>query len=112
VLLSTDDSPYRPSAPSPGVCGYLVLLRADGDLEVRRVTDGVATVLAASTGGAPLVAGTWTRLSVTVTGAGLTAAAGSAEGTLTAADTTHRPVPVVHLGGTRAAVRFRDVELT
>jgi glycerophosphoryl diester phosphodiesterase len=112
VLLSTDDSPYRPSAPSPGVCGYLVLLRADGDLEVRRVTDGVATVLAASTGGAPLVAGTWTRLSVTVTRAGLTAAAGSAGGMLTVADTTHRPVPVVHLGGSRAAVRFRDVELT
>jgi glycerophosphoryl diester phosphodiesterase len=110
VLLSTDDSPYRPSSGSPGVCGYLVLLRADGDLEVRRVTDGSATVLATSTGGRPLVAGTWTPLRITVTGSGLSVSAGSAGGTVTVPDTTHRPVPVVHLGGACAAVRFRDVQ--
>ena len=112
VLLSTDDSPYRPASASPGVSGYLVLLRADGHLEVRRVTDGRSTVLGASTGGDPLVAGAWTPLRITVTDAGLSAGAGSAGGTVTVPDTTHRPVPVVHLGGACAAVRFRDVEFS
>ena len=112
VLLSTDDSPYRPSSRSPGVDGYLVLLRADGLLEVQRVTDGVVTGPAASTPGTAPPAGTWVPLGITVTGSGLSATAGVAGRTVGVADATHRPVPVVHLGSACAAVRFREVEFT
>ena len=112
VLLSTDDSPYRPSSRSPGVDGYLVLLRADGVLEVQRVTDGVVTGPAASTPGTAPPAGTWVPLGITVTGSGLSATAGVAGRTVGVADATHRPVPVVHLGSACAAVRFREVEFT
>ncbi len=112
VLLSTDDSPYRPSSRSPGVDGYLVLLRADGVLEVQRVTDGVVTGPAASTPGNAPPAGTWVPLGITVTGSGLSATAGVAGRTVGVADATHRPVPVVHLGSACAAVRFREVEFT
>jgi glycerophosphoryl diester phosphodiesterase len=113
VLLSTDDSPYLPSSgASPGVDGYLVSLRADGDLSVARVTGGVATTLASSTGGTALPAGAYVPLRVTVTGAGLVVRAGTSGGTLTTTDATHRPVPVVHLGSVSAGVRFRDLVLS
>ncbi|HYO35472.1 MAG TPA: glycerophosphodiester phosphodiesterase [Geodermatophilus sp.] len=111
VLLSTDDSPYRPSSPSPGVDGYLALLRADGVLEVQRVTDGVVTGPAASTPGPAPPTGTWVPLRITVTGSGLSATAGTG-GTVDVADDIPRPVPVVHLGSACAAVRFREVEFT
>jgi glycerophosphoryl diester phosphodiesterase len=110
VLLSSDDHRYRPSAGrSPGVHGYLVLLRGDGEVEVQRVTDGTGTPLASTTGGTAPRPGTWVPLRVTVDASGLTATAGSAGGTVRVADTTHRPVPVVHLGSACAAVRFRRV---
>ncbi len=113
VLLSTDDHPYRPSSGrSPGADGYLVLLRADGEVEVRRVTDGVGTPLTASTGGTAPRPGTWVPLRITVTAGALSATAATAGGTVTVADTAHRPVPVVHLGSVCAAVRFRHVGFT
>jgi glycerophosphoryl diester phosphodiesterase len=114
VLLSTDDHPYRPpSGPSPGVDGYLVGLRGDGGLDVHRVTDGVPTPLASSAPGTAPRAGAWVPLRIAVTGSALTVSRADADGgTLTVVDTTHRPVPVVHLGGTSAAVRFRDLVLT
>jgi glycerophosphoryl diester phosphodiesterase len=110
VLLSTDDHPYRPSsASSPGADGYLVLLRGDGDVEVRRVADGVATTLGSSTGGTALRAGSYVPLRIAVTGSVVAASARSAGRSVIVEDATHRPVPVVHLGSTRAAVRFRNV---
>ncbi|PWW23684.1 glycerophosphoryl diester phosphodiesterase [Geodermatophilus normandii] len=111
VLLTTDDHPYRPpDGPSPGVDGYLVLLRADGDLEVHRVTDGVPTLLASSPAG--VRTGSYAPLRITVTGSDLAVRAGTAGRVLTVADATHRPVPVVHLGSARAEVRFRHVEVS
>ncbi|MGY1679254.1 glycerophosphodiester phosphodiesterase [Geodermatophilus sp. SYSU D01176] len=111
VLLSTDDHPYRPSsAASAGVNGYRFCLRADGGLDVHRVVEGVATALASSTG-APLRMGTYVPLRITVTGSDLLfTRAGDVAETVTVADATHRPVPVVHLGGALAGVRFKDVE--
>jgi glycerophosphoryl diester phosphodiesterase len=113
VLLSTDDHPFRPPGPSPGVDGYLVLLRGDGGLAVDRVTDGVATPLASSPGGAAARTGTYVPLRITVTGPGLSVSRADAVGTtLSVADATHRPVPVVHLGSACAAVRFRNLVFT
>ncbi|WP_369133982.1 glycerophosphodiester phosphodiesterase [Modestobacter sp. I12A-02662] len=111
VLLSTDDHPYRPPGTSPGAHGCLVLLRGDGNLEVHRVTDGVGTVLASSTGGTPPREGTYVPLRITVTGSGLAVRAGTVGGTVTVAGVSSRPVPVVHLGSVRAGVRFRNVEV-
>ena len=112
VLLSTDDHPYRPPGPSVGADGYLFLLRADGELEVRRVDDGVATPLACSTGGTALTMGTCVPLRITVTGSGLHLIRADGGESVTVADTTHRPVPVVHLGGAFAGARFRNVGFT
>lgn len=115
VFLSTDDHPYRPSSgTSAGANGYLFLLRADGNLDVGRVAEGVATTLASSTGAAALRMGSYVPLEITVTSSGLhfTRGGGVDEtGTLTVADTTHRPVPVVHLGGAFAGVRFKNLVL-
>jgi glycerophosphoryl diester phosphodiesterase len=114
VLLSTDDHPYRPpSGPSPGVDGYCAGLRGDGGLDVHRVTDGVPTPLASSAPGTALRTRAWVPLRIAVTGSALSVTRADADGgTLSVVDTTHRPVPVVHLGGTSAAVRFRDLVLT
>ncbi|WP_164702190.1 glycerophosphodiester phosphodiesterase [Modestobacter sp. KNN46-3] len=111
VFLSTDDRPYRPSSrSSPGADGYLFTLRGDGSLDVQRVVGGVATTLASSTGGTAPTPGTYVRLRITVTGAGLSfARADTVAETLAVADATCRPVPVVHLGSAFAAVRFRNV---
>jgi glycerophosphoryl diester phosphodiesterase len=110
VFLSTDDHPYRPSGSSPGANGYLFLLRGDGNLDVRRITEGAATTLASSTGGTALRMGTYVPLRITVTGSGLLfTRAGLLTETLTVADATYRPVPVVHLGGAFAGVRFRNL---
>ncbi len=115
VFLSTDDHPYRPSSgSSAGADGYLFLLRGDGNLEIRRVIEGVPTTLASSTGGTALGMGTYVPLRITVTGSGLlfTRPGGVDETqTVTVADATHRPVPVVHLGGAFAGVRFTNVVL-
>jgi hypothetical protein len=110
VFLSTDDHPYRPSGSSPGANGYLFLLRGDGNLDVRRITEGVATTLASSTGGTALRMGAYVPLRITVTGSGLLfTRAGPVRETLTVADATYRPVPVVHLGSAFAGVRFRNL---
>lgn len=111
VLLSTDDHPHRPSSgSSPGVNGYLFLLRGDGNLEVDRVAEGVATTLASSTGGTALRMGTYVSLRITVTGSGLLfTRSGTISETLTVADVTFRPVPVVHLGSASAGVRFKNL---
>jgi glycerophosphoryl diester phosphodiesterase len=111
VLLSTDDHPYRPPGASPGVHGYQVVLRGDGNLEVHRVTDGLATVLASSTGGTSPPRGAYVPLRITVTSYGLAVRAGTVGATVSVADVRHRPVPVVHLGSVRAGVRFRNVEV-
>ncbi|GAB3201946.1 hypothetical protein GCM10027261_37800 [Geodermatophilus arenarius] len=113
VLLSTDDHPHLPTSPSsPGVDGYRVLLRADGDVEVHRVADGVATRLASSTGGEALRMGAYVALRITVTPAALVVRAGTAGETVTVADASPRPVPVVHLGSVSAGVRFRNLVFT
>ncbi len=113
VLLSTDDSPYLPSSgASPGVDGYLVSVRADGGLEVTRVADGVATAPASSTAGAALPAGAHVPLRITVTGSDVTARAGTTRETVTVPHAVRRPVPVVHLGGVAAGVRYRNLVLT
>ena len=111
VFLSTDDHPYRPSSgSSPGANGYSFLLRADGNLDVQRVADGVATTLASSTGGTALRTSAYVPLRITVTGSGLLfTRAGAVCETLTVADATYRPVPVVHLGSACAGVRFRNL---
>jgi glycerophosphoryl diester phosphodiesterase len=112
VLLSTDDHPYRPSGPSPGADGYLFLLRADGTLDVDRVADGVATTLASSTGGTALQPGAYVPLRIAVSRSSLSVSRTDTAGdTLTVADATHRPVPVVHLGSVSAGVRFRNLVL-
>jgi glycerophosphoryl diester phosphodiesterase len=113
VFLSTDDHPYRPSSgTSAGANGYLFLLREDGNLDVGRVAEGVATTLASSTGAAALRMGSYVPLRITVTTSGLLfTRAGTVSQTLTVADTTHRPVPVVHLGGAFAGVRFKNLVL-
>ncbi|SNS26274.1 glycerophosphoryl diester phosphodiesterase [Geodermatophilus saharensis] len=111
VLLSADDRPFLPPpGVSPGVEGLLVLLRADGTIGVSCVSDGVAVPVASSTEGAPLPAGRYVPLQVTVTGPDLTVRAGTA--TVTVTDGGVRPVPVVHLGSVSAGVRFTDLELT
>jgi glycerophosphoryl diester phosphodiesterase len=114
VFLSTDDHPYRPSSDrSPGADGYLFLLHGDGSLDIQRVVEGVATPLASSTGATALATGTYVPLRITVTGSGLLfTRGGDVDGTVTVADAGHRPVPVVHLGGAFAGVRFKDVVLT
>jgi glycerophosphoryl diester phosphodiesterase len=110
VFLSTDDHPYRPSSDqSPGADGYLFLLRGDGTLDVHRVVEGVPTPLASSTAGTTPRTGTYVPLRITVTGSGLLVTVAGGE-SVTVADATHRPVPVVHLGGAFAGVRFRNVE--
>jgi glycerophosphoryl diester phosphodiesterase len=110
VFLSTDDHPYRPSGPSPGADGYRFLLRGDGNLDVQRVAEGVATTLASSTGGSAPKPGTYVPLRITVTGSSLVFTRADTVGeTLTVADATHRPVPVVHLGSASAGVRFRNL---
>jgi glycerophosphoryl diester phosphodiesterase len=111
VFLSTDDHPYRPSSgSSPGANGYLFLVRGDGALHVHRVADGVATALAASDGGTALTTGTYVALRITVTGSALHfTREGTVVETLTLADTTYRPVPVVHLGSAFAGVRFKSL---
>jgi glycerophosphoryl diester phosphodiesterase len=110
VFLSTDDHPYRPPGPSPGADGYCFLLRGDGNLDVQRVAEGVATTLASSTGGSAPEPGTYVPLRITVTGSSLVfTRADTVGGTLTVADATHRPVPVVHLGSASAEVRFRNL---
>ena len=112
VFLSTDDHPYRPSSDqSPGADGYLFLLRGDGSLDIQRVVDGVATPLASSTGATAPATGSYVPLRITVTGSDLLfTRAGDVDGTVTVADAGHRPVPVVHLGGAFAGVRFKNVE--
>jgi glycerophosphoryl diester phosphodiesterase len=114
VFLSTDDHPYRPSSDrSPGADGYLFLLRGDGSLDIQRVVEGVATPLASSTGATALAMGSYVPLRITVTGSGLLfTRGGDVDETVTVADAGHRPVPVVHLGGAFAGVRFKDVVLT
>ena len=111
VFLSTDDHPYRPASDSsPGANGYLFVLRADGDLDVHRVAEGVATTLASSTGGTALRLGTYSPLRITVTGSGLRfTCTDTITRTLTVADAAHRPVPVVHLGSAFAGVRFKNL---
>ena len=110
VFLSTDDHPYRPSSDgSPGADGYLFLVRGDGTLDVHRVVEGVPTPLASSTAGEALRTGTYVPLRITVTGPAILFTAGAGE-SVTVADATHRPVPVVHLGGAFAAVRFKNLE--
>ncbi|HZH18792.1 MAG TPA: hypothetical protein VEZ18_01235, partial [Geodermatophilus sp.] len=100
----------RPSGPSPGADGYRFLLRGDGNLDVQRVAEGVATTLASSTGGSAPEPGTYVPLRITVTGSSLVfTRADTVGGTLTVADATHRPVPVVHLGSASAEVRFRNL---
>jgi glycerophosphoryl diester phosphodiesterase len=112
VFLSTDDHPYRPSSDrSPGADGYLFLLRGDGTLDVHRVVEGVPTQLASSTGGTAPRTGTYVPLRITVTGPVILFTAAGGE-SVTVADATHRPVPVVHLGGAFAAVRFKHVEFS
>jgi glycerophosphoryl diester phosphodiesterase len=113
VFLSTDDHPYRPSSgSSAGANGYLFRVRGDGNLDVHRIADGVASTLASSTGGTALRTGTYVPLRITVTGSSLSfTRADGADQTVTVADATHRPVPVVHLGGAFAGVRFKNVEL-
>jgi glycerophosphoryl diester phosphodiesterase len=111
VFLSTDDHPYRPSSDqSPGADGYLFLLRGDGTLDVHRVVEGLPTPLASSTAGTALRMGTYVTLRITVTGSGLHFTGAGGEESVTVADATHRPVPVVHLGGAFAQVRFKNVE--
>ncbi|SNR25265.1 glycerophosphodiester phosphodiesterase [Blastococcus mobilis] len=114
IFLSTDDHPYRPpSGSSPGANGYLFVLRGDGNLHVDRVAEGVATALASSTGGAALTMGTYVALRVTVTDSALHfTRAGSVAETVTVADATYRPVPVVHLGSAFAGVRFKSLVFT
>ncbi|MCW2578927.1 MAG: glycerophosphoryl diester phosphodiesterase, partial [Blastococcus sp.] len=114
VFLSTDDHPYRPSSgSSPGANGYLFLLRGDGDLDVHRIVEGVAATLASSTGGTAPQPGAYVRLRITVTGSELSfTRTDTAAHTVTVADATYRPVPVVHLGGAFAGVRFRKVVFT
>lgn len=114
VFLSTDDHRYRPSSgSSPGANGYRFVLRGDGDLDVDRVVDGVATTLASAPGGTAPAPGTYVPLQITVTRAGLSFARTDAVGDmLTVADATCRPVPVVHLGSASAGVRFRNVVFT
>ncbi|WP_222194972.1 glycerophosphodiester phosphodiesterase [Modestobacter italicus] len=114
VFLSTDDHPYRPSSgASPGADGYLFLLRGDGNLDVRRVDEGVPTTLASSTGGTAPRPGTYVRLRIIVTASGLSfARTDTRTGTLTVADATHRSVPTVHLGSASAGVRFKNVVFT
>ena len=110
VFLSTDDHPYRPPGPSPGADGYRFLLRGDGNLDVQRVAEGAATTLASSTGGSAPKPGTYVPLRITVTGSSLVFTRADTVGeTLTVADATHRPVPVVHLGSASAEVRFRNL---
>ncbi|MCW2677828.1 MAG: glycerophosphoryl diester phosphodiesterase [Modestobacter sp.] len=111
VFLSTDDHPYRPSSgSSPGADGYLFRLRGDGNLDVRRVVEGVASTLASSTGETAPTPGTYVQLRITVTGSELTfTRTDTAAQTLTVADATYRPVPVVHLGSAFAGVRFKKV---
>jgi glycerophosphoryl diester phosphodiesterase len=112
VFLSTDDHPYRPSSgSSAGADGYLFVVRGDGDLDVRRVVEGVATPLSSSSGGTPLTMGAHVPLRITVTGSDLLFTRDGGAG-VAVTDTTHRPVPVVHLGGASAGVRFRNLEFT
>lgn len=114
VFLSTDDHLYRPSSgSSPGADGYLFLLRGDGNLDVHRVVEGVATTLASSTGGTAPTLGTYVQLRITVTGPGLSfARTDTITETLTVAEATYRPVPVVHLGSAFAGVRFKNLVFT
>jgi hypothetical protein len=56
--------------------------------------------------------GTCVPLRITVTGAGLHLTRADGGENVTVADTTHRPVPVVHLGGAFAGARFRNVGFT
>jgi glycerophosphoryl diester phosphodiesterase len=111
VFLSTDDHPYRSSSgSSPGANGYLFLLRGDGKLDVHRVTEGIATMLRSSTGGTAPTLGTYVQLQIAVTGSGLSfTRTDTIAETLTVADATYRPVPVVHLGSASAGVRFKNV---
>ncbi|MCZ2805588.1 glycerophosphodiester phosphodiesterase [Modestobacter sp. VKM Ac-2983] len=114
VFLSTDDHRYRPSsASSPGANGYRFLLRGDGDLDVDRVVDGVATTLASAPGGTAPAPGSYVPLQITVTRSGLSFARTDAGGEkLTVADAACRPVPVVHLGSAFAGARFRNLVFT
>jgi glycerophosphoryl diester phosphodiesterase len=111
VFLSTDDHPHRPSSSSsPGADGYHFLLRGDGNLEARRVDDGVAITLECSTGGVAVPMGVYVPLRITVTASDLRfSRMDTAGGTVTVADCSHRPVPVVHLGNASAEVRFRNL---
>jgi hypothetical protein len=68
--------------------------------------------LASSTGGPAPRMGTYVPLRITVSGSGLLFTGADDGGTVTVVDTTHRPVPVVHLGGAFAGVRFKNVEFT
>jgi glycerophosphoryl diester phosphodiesterase len=113
VLLSTDDHPYRPSSgSSAGADGYLFVLRADGTLDVCRIAEGVTTAVATSTGATALTMGGYVPLRITVTGSAVSFTRDGDDETVTVADATHRPVPVVHLGSTSAGVRFKNLEFT
>jgi len=114
VFLSTDDHPHRPSSSSsPGANGYEFLLRTDGNLEVRRVSEGFATTLECSRLGAAGPMGAYVPLRITVTASDLLYTRSDTVGeTLTIADRAHRPVPVVHLGNAFADVRFKNLALT
>ena len=48
---------------------------------------------------------------ITVAGPGLSFTRGGG-GSVAVTDTTHRPVPVVHLGSASAGVRFKNLEFT
>jgi hypothetical protein len=114
VFLSTDDHPHRPSAgSSPGADGYHFLLRGDGNLEVRRVNDGAPITLECSRGATAVPMGVYVPLRITVTASDLRfSRTDTAGGTVTVADCSYRPVPVVHLGNAFAEVRFRNLVVT
>jgi hypothetical protein len=100
---SFDDLDQR----QPGLCGYRLLLRQSGSLEVHIVNDGIAQP-AAAVATSPIQPGGTATLRANVTPTEVAITRVDAPGAITVADGTYRG-GYFHLGRRSAAVRFSDV---
>lgn len=112
IFVSTSDRPWD-NASASGVNGYHALWRANGQVDLFRVDNGVSTTIGSVGSTPPTLGTTVAQLRLTVTPTTVTwQRLDVAASTGAVASTTYRPVPYVHLSTSSAAGRFRSMAIT